>query len=90
MPAHLIRGVCDSVEAPLDVDERIESHAKQRAKELKHTLARERASSQHALIEQERELAEARGAYERAAGLATDEAVRRWLLAQRPAESGEG
>ncbi|MAQ19255.1 MAG: RNA polymerase subunit sigma-70 [Sandaracinus sp.] len=36
------------------------------------------------------ELAEARGAYERAAGLATDEAVRRWLLAQRPAESGEG
>ncbi len=44
------------------IDQRLESHAKQRATELERTLATERARSQHAIIEQERELSERRRA----------------------------
>lgn len=65
------------------VDERIESHAQQRARELEHTLARERARSQHLLIDQERKLAEARQAAITAAEqTASDDLLRRIDTAQ--------
>ena len=65
------------------VDERIESHAKQRAKELEHTLARERAHSQHALVDQERELAKARlAAIAQAEQASSDDLLRRIAAAQ--------
>ena len=65
------------------IDERIESHARQRARELEHTLARERARSQHELVEQERELAEARSAaIANAEQTASDELLRRIASSQ--------
>lgn len=65
------------------IDERIDSHARQRAKELEHTLARERARSQHALVEQERQLAEARRtAIAEAEQTASDDLMRRIGTAQ--------
>ena len=65
------------------IDERIDSHARQRAKELEHTLARERARSQHALVDQERELAKARmSAIAHVEQTASDDLMRRIGTAQ--------
>ena len=55
-----LRLVALTEQAFQQIDERIDGHAAQRAKQLEHTLASERARSQHALIDQERDLASAR------------------------------
>lgn len=54
----------DQVEAPMleRLNEAIAAHAEARARELEHTLARERAETVHLLGEQERELRERRRA----------------------------
>ncbi len=60
------------------IDERIADHSQKRAKELEQNLARERARSQHALTDQERELGEARRtAIAEAEQAAADDLLRR-------------
>ena len=78
-----LRLVALTEQAFKQIGERIDSHAAERARELEHTLARERARSQHALIEQERELATARRtAVSHAEAAATDELLARVRSAQ--------